>query len=87
MLPIVLKVNGYTGIICHSKSGGGCMVYLKLPNGNDASIKIGNHAKVLTKPKISDLELFTFVVNIIHNSTGSVKAINDIHTQSLGEIV
>jgi len=86
MLPIVLKVNGYTGIICHSKSGD-CRVYLKLPNGNDTSIKIGNHAKVLTKPKISDLELFTFVVNIIHNSTGSVKAINDIHTQSLGEIV
>ena len=72
MRPYILtNALGYTGTIYVSRDGS-VTVNIQLPNGSYDMVTINSSAKIFKdSPGISDIDLFDYVVNLIHTGTNS----------------
>ena len=72
MRPYILtNALGYTGTIYVSRDGS-ATINIQLPSGSYDIVTINSSAKVFKySPSISDIELFEYVVNLIHTGTSS----------------
>ena len=68
---ILTSPLGYNGVVYVSRDGS-ATVDIQLPNGKFDMVLISSSAKVFKdSPSISDIELFEYVVNLIHTGTSS----------------